>query len=661
MQEQKTHNAFSYFLLTVLGLLPFFLIPWFFNPLVTSKFLLLTLTAFITAFWLIFSTLRHKQLTLHLTPVFWPVLIFAATVLVASLTSQQYPDKQLLGLGGLLLLLSSLPLIAPSLLGGDRSVSTMRALNWSAAGLSLLSIAQVFNLGLGPLLERISILNVPNTLVFSLAGSAIIMVKLLSAVLVANVLDRHTWHKSWLNRGLLLLIAIALGINIRAILPGGQAVFSSLPFGASVEIARNSLYVTRTAFFGYGPDSYANAFHALKPLWLNGSTYWQSTFDGAFNLPLTLVVTLGGVGAAAWLWLCYRLTRFAWQSRAEQRALAYFIIALLIWQFFLPVGPLFFGLLFIATAVLAGADSRKHPSKNYNFSFFNQQGERHQLIDRILIGVAVLTTGLVTLLFIGLSRAFIASHHVYRANAALIREDAVTAYEAWQQAAGVVPRLDFIRRNYALINLEIAIALSNKSDASAAEQEQVVQLVNQAIREARAAATLDPLSYQNWVTLAKIYSQLAGNSEQAAQEAFSALVKAVNVNPNDPLIRMSLGQLFVMLKKPNDAIVFFNQAIERKPDLVSAYYALAQAQRQTGGLTEAEQTLTTAMSLLETDSEDYLTVTKELESVRQEINDQDAKSTEQAKSEASPLSEVVGDALTDESLREQAVDNDLDL
>ncbi len=674
MQEQRTHNAFSYFLLTTLGLLPFFLIPWFFNPLITSKFLLLTAVSFGSVFWLVFSVLRHKQISLHLTPVFWPLLVFAGAVLISSLTSQQYPDKQLLGLGGLLLMLSSLSVIAPSLLGGDRSRAAVRVLNWSGVGLGLLSIAQVFGLGLGRILESISILSVPNTLVFSLAGSAIVMVKLLSTILVANVLDRRTWQKSWLNRGLLLVIAIALGVNIRAILPGGQAAFSSLPFGASVEIARNSLYVTRTAFFGYGPDSYANAFHALKPLWLNNSTYWQSSFDGAVNLPLTFVVTIGGVGLAAWLWLCYRLVRLAWQSRIEQKALAYFVLALLIWQFFLPVGPLFFGLLFIAVAVLASADSRKHQVKSYSFSFFNQQGERHQLVDRIFTGLAVVVAGLATLMLVNLSRAFIASHHIYQANAALLQEDAVTAYESWQQAANVAPRLDFIRRNYALINLEIAIALSNKTDATAAEQEQVVQLVNQAIREARAAATLDPANHQNWLVLAQIYTQLVESSEQAAQEAFNALANAVNANPNDPLLRLSLGELFVMLDKPNDAIAFFNQAIERKPDLVSAYYALAQVLRQAGALAETEQALVAALSLLEEDSEDHRTVAAELDTVRQELATQ-AESGGGAdmseldlnsglslpEDEPSPLSNILGDSLTDEALREQAVDSDLGL
>jgi cytochrome c-type biogenesis protein CcmH/NrfG len=429
--------------------------------------------------------------------------------------------------------------------------------------------------------------------------------------------------------------------------------------------------VTRTAFFGYGPDSYTNAFHLLKPLWLNNAAYWQSSFDAAFNLPLTMVVTIGGVGLLLWLWVCYRLVKIAVQSRLEQKSLSYFIIALLLWQFFLPVGPVFFGMLFIAAAFLVGADARLYKVKSYSFDFFNQQGERHQLVDRIFTGVAVVVAGLATFLLVNLSRSFIASQHIYQANAALLQEDAVKAYESWQQAANIAPRLDFVRRNYAMLNLEIAIALSNKTDATAAEQEQVVQLVNQAIREARAASTLDPANYQNWLVLAQIYTQLIESSEQAAQESFDALANAVNANPNDPTLRMSLGELFVMLEKPNDAIVFFNQAIERKPDLVAAYYSLAQVLVQVNALTEAEQALVTTLSLLEADSEEYRLVQGELEKIKEALANQpeegqsnaplDALAPAESATASSSLGEILEDSFTDESLREQAVDSDLGL
>lgn len=660
-----------YFLILVLGLLPFFLVPYFFNPLITSKFLLLTVASFTVFFTLIFSVLRYKQISLHITPIFWPLILFATSVLVSSLTNQQYPDKQLLGFGGILLMLSGVVLVMPSIIKGDYSTKVMSAINWSGAILGLFSIAQVFGFGIGDLIGKISILTVPNTLAFSLAGSAIVMVQILSAILIADIADRKHWQSSWLNRLLMLVIAIALGVNIRAVLPGGQATFSSLPIGASLEIAKNSLYITKTAFFGYGPDSYSNAYNILKPLWLNNASYWQSSFDFASNLPLTFVVTIGAVGCIFWLWLLYRTVVSAWRTQVASNSLKYFVVALVIWQFILPVGPVFLGLFFITLAFMATADDKATKIKNYSFAFFNQQGERHQLVDRVLITVMMLLAGLTTFALVSVGRSYIASYHVYQASAALIGQNTVQAYDSWQRAAQVAPRLDFLRRSYAMVNLEIAIALSNKTDITPAEQEQVVQLVNQALREAKAAAALDPSNYQNWLALAQIYTQLIESSEQASQEAFNAFASAVSVNPNDPSLRLSLGQLFMGLEKPNDAIVFFNQAIERKPDLVQAHYALAQALQQVKAYDEAEQALIATLALLEEGSEEHTMVKEEIEAVKEAktksletttpTEQQEQQSAPAAESNNSGLSEVLDSSATDEMIRDQALENDLAL
>jgi uncharacterized protein HemY len=117
------------------------------------------------------------------------------------------------------------------------------------------------------------------------------------------------------------------------------------------------------------------------------------------------------------------------------------------------------------------------------------------------------------------------------------------------------------------MNLEIAIALSNKTDLTAAEQEQVLQLVNEAIREAKAATILDPYNYQNWLVLAQFICNYWAQLIKPCKKLFNALAKAAANNPNNPEIRLILGQLFLNAKQATEAANFFSQAIERKPDL----------------------------------------------------------------------------------------------
>jgi len=188
-----------------------------------------------------------------------------------------------------------------------------------------------------------------------------------------------------------------------------------------------------------------------------------------------------------------------------------------------------------------------------------------------------------------------------------------------------------LRRNYAMMNLEIAIAMSNKTDITALEQEQVLSLVNTAITEAKAATILEPQDYQNWLALSNIYVQLLDVTDEATQQAFDALANAVTTNPNDPIMRMTLGQFFFGLEQWADAATFFSQAVERKPNLTAAYYSLAQALIQDGQIIEAETALTQTLALLdkETNLEDYTQVEKELAEITEQADQLRAQAANQ--------------------------------
>jgi uncharacterized membrane protein YwaF len=98
---------------------------------------------------------------------------------------------------------------------------------------------------------------------------AFITIQFLSVVILSNIFDQKTWKSSLFNKIITIIADLALGINIWAVLPGGQASFQSLSLQVSTAIARESLAATKNALFGFGPDSYENAFHILKPIWFN--------------------------------------------------------------------------------------------------------------------------------------------------------------------------------------------------------------------------------------------------------------------------------------------------------------------------------------------------------------------------------------------------------
>src|SRR5690606_17790613 len=112
----------------------------------------------------------------------------------------------------------------------------------------------------------------------------------------------------------------------------------------------------------------------------------------------------------------------------------------------------------------------------------NKRDAKSENLFKVL--VAVLLVGLVSLTYF-VGRSYAAQVLMNESSKAILDNDAVSAYQQQQAAVKLNPNLDQHRRRYAATNMLIAIAISNKVDMSESDQQQVTQLIQQAIREAR--------------------------------------------------------------------------------------------------------------------------------------------------------------------------------
>ncbi len=645
MIKNKLNIIFTWFLVAAGFLLPIFFFPYFINPLLNSKLLILLAIAIISVFAFVIKSLNNKNWELIKTPFTFPLIGFALIVIISSLVSNQYPIKQLIGYGGAYLSFAAIILLIPLLIEKKLNKWFILSLNAAAIFISILSVFQLFGLGLSSIISRLSIQELPNTLAFSLTGSTFISIQFLSAVLFSNIFDQKSWKESWSNKIVTAIIAIALSINIWSVFPGGEGAFQSLSFIGSANVAKNSLALTRNALFGYGPDSYSNAYNILKPIWINGFNYWRFNFDSAFNFPLTIIVSVGIIGFLAYLLFLWKAFESI-KNDSNEPFLKSFIFCSIIWQFFAPINLVMLGLLAISFGFFVASNNDRYKKISFrtphliNFSHHEVLTPSKRYIFfgsniAILLGLAIASYVI--------ARTFTAFYLLYKSSESISKNEIVKAYDSHQKAKNLAPEFDFIRRSSSLINLQIAIALSNKADINQAEQDQVIKLVNQSINEAKAATALEPSNYQNWVTLAQIYMQLLNTTEQAQQEAFNALARAISNNPNNPELRITLGQLFLNNKKNTEAITFFNQAIERKPDLFVAHYYLAQALIADGQLKEASNSLISSLNLLDKESSDYATIEKELDALGEKIKEQESKAeskTETSKNSTKQINKV---------------------
>lgn len=185
-------------------------------------------------------------------------------------------------------------------------------------------------------------------------------------------------------------------------------------------------------------------------------------------------------------------------------------------------------------------------------------------------------------------------------------------YNAQIKAIELNPYSTSYRTSYANTNLALANALASKENLTDEERTTITQLVSQSIREAKAAATLDPQNSGSWVNLANVYRQLINFAEGADQWTLASYVQAIRLDSTNPQLRVDLGGILYSLGYYDDAIDQFKQAISLKQDYANAYYNLSYAYRQKEMYDFAYSAMQNVLALVDVNSADYEKVSSEL-------------------------------------------------
>ncbi len=654
-------NAAGWFLLTLIILLPIIAVPLTLNLFGHSKIFLLCFGAIITALLYFFQSFKTRVWKVVVSPITLPLLLFGLTAAASTFFTQNYPIENLLGMGGVYLASTVVALLAPSIINKQNSSKAVIALIAGACLVTLASLFQLFGWGPSHIINAVSAYEVEHSLVFNLAGSSLVALQLGVLALIGVVAKIIKEKKvTTFDVFAIPLLTLGIGLHVWSMLPGQPAQLVLPPLGTSWSIVLDSLRVPRAAIIGQGPGGYANTFLRYRPAALNINRYWQMVFNSAMGMPLTVVVQLGLLGLATWLMLAFRFitkvlgsvksannptnNKQPLHDQLKQSPLSWVILSSFIMQFFLQPSFLMIGLQGILIAfwtaelshhfttlnlhaLSANLDKdldkekngdterfRTHPSDVEQVS--QQQNQAEKIISLGTNGALV--AGLLLLAY-AVGQAYASFNHLYQAEKALMENNAVAVYEHQQKAVTLNPSLDSTRRTYALTNLQIALALSNKTDISEQEQAQVSSLLEQAVREAQAATTIDPQDSQNWSVLAQIYQQLIGSVDEADQWAVNAYVSAIQTSPSDPLLRIQLGTILMQQEQLQQAANLFSQATELKPDLPSGYFYLGQVQRAAQDPISAQRSWQQALALLEPGTEDYDTLEQLLAELEPEV------------------------------------------
>ena len=437
-----------------------------------------------------------------------------------------------------------------------------------------------------------------------------------------------------------------------------------LPFSVSWKVSASAF--RDAPLLGTGPSTYLFDFTSYKPLEFNVLDYWNFSFDNAHNELLQAWGTLGLLGLLALTIVCLVILNSVRKNLAihatSEDGVPVLLPALAV-SSLLGIALLAIHattLVSIVVTLLVFAvfmASQKHIRERVmNLSM----GLKASTIDDKqfdLLPVIVFVVFLVAAVpvFYQTYRA-VAADYYHRQALLQANKSGNLTYTNLQKAESLNPTVDLYRIDMAQTNFALANAIATqkgptqtnpKGTLTDQDRRTIQTLLSQAINEGRVAVALSPLSARNWEVLASIYRNITGVAQNALTFSLDAYGRAIQRDPLNPSLRISVGGIYYSVKNYDLAIRFFTDAANLKPNNANAYFNLAVALRDKGDLQNAKLVADQAVNLLakNRDSQDFKIATalvKELtDKIAQNPNAQGTNTPATAGTQQSNLPEGV--------------------
>lgn len=377
----------------------------------------------------------------------------------------------------------------------------------------------------------------------------------------------------------------------------------------------------RNPIFGIGLGNFLTAFNNFRPVTYNATRFWSLSFSNS-SMAILQIWTELGIGGLTIIFL----TIFGWLKKKKKRG--FWLIGLaLAMLIFLPLNliTLFLVLWLVGNKV-----------ENKETKVLLKVGENNFNAMPYILGVLVFGIGI----FGGywLTRFFMADYFLKKSFLTAAKNNGGLTYDLEIKAISMNPKQPDYRRIYSQTNLALAKTLLSKKEVNDEDRQKSATLIQQAVREGKAAIVLEETNPLYWSNLGEIYRQLIGVADGSADWSYQAYSQAVALDPVNPMLKLSLGGLLYSANKFEEADRFFEQAVANKSDYPNAWYNWAYSAKKLNKLNEAVQRLTQAVSLVPADSADFDKATKELSDWKKELeNSSKQKNLELPKTEEQVL------------------------
>lgn len=469
--------------------------------------------------------------------------------------------------------------------------------------------------------------------------------------------------------GMGLTIVSAVFMVLALIVTGLQMVQTKpilLPFDTAFQtafaaISQDTGRTIQGFLFGSGYGTYVTDFTRFKNVAFNANpTLWSLTFFRSASFVLELLATAGILGLLSYgliLFTIFRSIRNT-SKKVITHPIAISLGLVAITSILLPFSPILVILFFIILGFYASEKRLEGKSEEYEdvelrFVALTEgliQATSGEEIGRVktdytkILPVSLFILYTVIVAVVGFfTYNFTLSDIIFqRSLVAASQNNGLQTYTDQVTAIRTFPYRDAYYRIASQTDLALANSLASSipagSSPSAQIQQNVTQLIQEAISTARTATQLSEATAVNWQNLSAIYRGLIGFGQNAEQFAIATQQQAIALNPNDPQGYINLGGIYYQTANWEAAQQAFQTAASLKPDYPNAYYNLGHALENKGDTQNALIAYQTVQQLVSGDKQATEKITGEIDELKRKIQnqaDQQAKSAqENAQSQA---------------------------
>lgn len=377
-------------------------------------------------------------------------------------------------------------------------------------------------------------------------------------------------------------------------------------FEATIDIARHTFH--DRPFLGIGPNRFADAWRLHKDESLNATPFWNTDFQAGSGYIPTFFITGGVIGGVVWILLFLIIMgiggRVAFFGAGKDRVwyfigVSSFAGSLYIWGMsfiyvpgttMLLLGASFIGVLAIASRALFShkvilCRAREYRGLSFAFS-----------LGMLLLLSASVWGG------VSLTQEYRA---ISLGNKATISDSKGNTGEAKQLllSARELSKNDVYSRRLAEYSFTGMNSLLSEKGVEDSSREAFIALYDEGRRFAKESIARDGSDPRNWATYGALTALLIPSSPEAFDLANTALVKARDLNPHNPIPYLELALLHGKAGMYEEAKKFAKQSISLRPQMSNAYYYLSELEIVSGNIDGA---LASALALAELEPQNPL-------------------------------------------------------